>query len=506
MAIHGHTKIELRDVHTGAVEVVEKDNFVTNALEEWLKPVGIFSLPYGAWYTKGIARYYGALALFDTPVQGDENTFYPAAENHPVGYADYGFANATAATWLGNYNAAESFIDVRNKTATFVYDFATSQANGEIASVCLMPRGCGLNAVFGIFEKGAVLVPASTSDYGITVTSATDGLAVKLPIKFCPITPATASSDWSYYYSAVSYNLDTDTSVFYNSDRKEISRWKMGANRASLFQDAAQGWERLSAATVTLPTDAGSIIQVGIHRRVSVYPYDDDHTCVFYRAQSGSANAGYDYTYTMVVFENETGAQSKRVSFTVHGSTVSGSNAAFYVQGYILIAEGPDHRWLRVSEENPTDIQEAKCYFPQGYTQSNYLSLGYVKSGIVYLTSGDQDTLGTNRQSNVVNWRIEENTVTKTNGVFGTYYQYVYEVLEMRESALMRGIAQCRAFSSRHSSGIDESKLVRLRVFLSTINNLSETVMKTADKTMKITYTLQEVADVDEDEGAGETV
>ena len=32
--LHGHTRIELTDVHTGAVEVVESDNLITNAVSD----------------------------------------------------------------------------------------------------------------------------------------------------------------------------------------------------------------------------------------------------------------------------------------------------------------------------------------------------------------------------------------------------------------------------------------------------------------------------------------
>lgn len=32
MKLHGHTRLELTDIHTGAVEVVEKDNIITNAV------------------------------------------------------------------------------------------------------------------------------------------------------------------------------------------------------------------------------------------------------------------------------------------------------------------------------------------------------------------------------------------------------------------------------------------------------------------------------------------
>ena len=34
MTLHGHTRIELTDVHTGAVEVVESDNLITNAVSD----------------------------------------------------------------------------------------------------------------------------------------------------------------------------------------------------------------------------------------------------------------------------------------------------------------------------------------------------------------------------------------------------------------------------------------------------------------------------------------
>ena len=34
MRLHGHTRLELTDIHTGAVEVVEKDNIITNAVGE----------------------------------------------------------------------------------------------------------------------------------------------------------------------------------------------------------------------------------------------------------------------------------------------------------------------------------------------------------------------------------------------------------------------------------------------------------------------------------------
>ena len=42
MKLHGHTRLELTDIHTGAVEVVEKDNIITNAVGEIFNGYGEF--------------------------------------------------------------------------------------------------------------------------------------------------------------------------------------------------------------------------------------------------------------------------------------------------------------------------------------------------------------------------------------------------------------------------------------------------------------------------------
>ena len=34
MKLHGHARLELTDVHTGEVEVVESDNLITNAVSD----------------------------------------------------------------------------------------------------------------------------------------------------------------------------------------------------------------------------------------------------------------------------------------------------------------------------------------------------------------------------------------------------------------------------------------------------------------------------------------
>ena len=54
MSLHGHTRIELTNVHTGAVEVVEKDNTITSAVTD------IFN-GYGGYLNKAAMMWRGGV-------------------------------------------------------------------------------------------------------------------------------------------------------------------------------------------------------------------------------------------------------------------------------------------------------------------------------------------------------------------------------------------------------------------------------------------------------------
>ena len=77
MTLHGHTRIELTDVHTGAVEVVESDNLITNAVSDIFNGYGgSLNKAMLLWrgdqgYTNApkdlVTMFYGGLLLYDTP-------------------------------------------------------------------------------------------------------------------------------------------------------------------------------------------------------------------------------------------------------------------------------------------------------------------------------------------------------------------------------------------------------------------------------------------------------
>ena len=150
--MHGHTKIELTNVHTGEVEVVEKDNIVTNAVSRIFQDYGgrlnLHKLMIQGETTTDskhsdlasaslLEFFYGGLLLYDAALGSDANTFFAPASAHLVGSAVSGQVNTGENTTRGSCNKTETNIDLDEGVATFVYDFSTSQGNGIISSVCL---------------------------------------------------------------------------------------------------------------------------------------------------------------------------------------------------------------------------------------------------------------------------------------------------------------------------------------------------------------------------------
>lgn len=149
--LKGHTKIELTDVITGEVTTVEDDNIVTNFLQILFNsPIGPANIkpwelchagaPSTVWDT--IHKYFRGLYLFDTPIEEDPNNIFSPGGARLTGCGceiAYNGVNTT----MGSYNATESGFINDGKGYKYVWDFSTTQANGEISCACLTTRKGG---------------------------------------------------------------------------------------------------------------------------------------------------------------------------------------------------------------------------------------------------------------------------------------------------------------------------------------------------------------------------
>lgn len=149
--LKGHAKIELTDVNTGEKQVYEHHNMVTNAIQSQLETIGYLANPTGI--NKKLTPLYnngmGGILLFQEELSENVNNIaLPDSSNPIVGYASND-AYTGSDTKRGSKNISESGFgkDENNKTKyTYVWDFNTSQANGNISSIALTSTVCGLGA------------------------------------------------------------------------------------------------------------------------------------------------------------------------------------------------------------------------------------------------------------------------------------------------------------------------------------------------------------------------
>ena len=153
LELHGHTKLELFNAESGKLEeCVEDDNELTGALAEIFQGIGRFGasdsmtqkVGSGYWTRDGYRResfslrqWFGGMLCFDK--NQDKDHPFPSYDSAIIASGVDGQANIGANAIRGSFNSIESVFDWTGHEMKFVYDFATSQGNGRIASICLTP-------------------------------------------------------------------------------------------------------------------------------------------------------------------------------------------------------------------------------------------------------------------------------------------------------------------------------------------------------------------------------
>ena len=138
----GKTKIVLTDIRTGEVKTYEdKNTFQNTVVADYMRPLGAYNnSPYAnsTWAGQEMWRNLaGGLLLFRDAIDltGGPVKYMPAG-NEMVGNGAYGVVNNSTPTELGSYNSTESQTTGPD-SVSMVYDFTSSQANGTIGCICL---------------------------------------------------------------------------------------------------------------------------------------------------------------------------------------------------------------------------------------------------------------------------------------------------------------------------------------------------------------------------------
>ena len=436
--LKGHTKIELTNVDTGEKEIHEHDNIVTVALEKNLNELSKMK-SYSEVNTRMLPINnlgLGGILLFENELTAETNniTMPSDKENHLVGYASND-AYSGSDTRRGSRNSSESgAIDGGYK---YVWDFSTSQANGQISALSLTHSVCGATPygynAWQYFESlGSNNFPSS-DDSGII------------------------------RYGAVDYDFDNRilTAIQFESSRQlNIIKYRIPLDVLRV-NSKMLSLEKISTEPVTLSTD------INVNSALAV---DDNY---YYFATTGNNTSSTVSSKTLTVcriqkngyiYDTDFGKKQKTFNNSI---SINNSNRYITIMNnYLYVSTGGTIYKISL---NDFDVM---YQFTYGTTSSN---------GIVFASYGEKTMIGDKY--------VLFDTDTTPN------------VIERYMPSNMTGILQSGenvVFINKDGFIVSINKtygtiyLGSLLNYLGTINNLGTPVEKTSAQTMKITYTLTE--------------
>jgi len=466
--LKGKSIIELTDVHTGKKEIYEDENLVTEAIFDVLNTNiqgTMYDNPYfdsqsgEAWLLPIYQRITGGVLLYQDEIEEDPATIYAPLDNPLIGYASND-ANNTEDVQRGSRNLTESkAIDGGFK---YVWDFATSQANGTISCICLTNvlagRGCKYADNYFVRLKSDNVINGEIDNNSYRHNHRT--------------------------YMGEGYRLELV--AVHNS---------MSVTLRKVLEDYIHA--RLMVRTYTqMATEADEETYI----ELSHYPY--------WTHYSGGSRDGEDTPY----WNDET-----RMDYLFHAADGNWYGIARKeIRTYTGISYGSE-RYDRTGFEWFLDkISGDKCttqkiILPTGTTDIS--NIGMSGKWLMFAIGSTIYRLDT---TNVANLEVVPNASYNSSHQFtfcvddevvinGWYYHDGKPALYVRakqsdtngETWGQRTISRYKTYAFHEyyysSYGYHFRKELYLYTpYLATINNLATPVIKTADKTMKVTYTLTE--------------
>lgn len=446
----GKTIIELTDVKTKKKEVLKDDNLVTDVLEKilTLNPNGLLTNINKDTFYPIVEKIVGGILLFKDKITEDKNTSFVSTSNECIGYA--GQVEGVQENPLqGSFNKQES--KATSNGYKFVWDFGTSKVNGKISSVCLTNAKAG-GGYFGTKSNGETnRIKLGEDKYLIKNTD------TEMKKKYVNVVEA--NFEENYIVSIVpesdhlriiksrepllNFRLD-DSLSFLNE--KNITETKIkykksyGTYGVCVYVDA-ENYYLLKTSTSGGNTNVTKLKINKANNSIEETEFTLENVKI---ENIGSYSLDYDYYRTIK-------------------SVLRG--------GYVYAVSTDEKYVVKFAINNPVDVTkiEPKFTLKTGSVSSHTTGCGmYILGDMI---------IGTN-------FTIDKND----------------KVTEIAQSDLstIECIPLCYGpfllgyFANGESSG---DKYLRKVLYLitpysATINNLSKTVEKTADKTMKITYYL----------------
>ena len=458
----GNLTIELADQNTGETETLSETNMVTNAVNDILgiNPMATMyktadeyddTLIWNNELLPICPNMIGGILLFSSSITEAADNLYLPSTNLPVAYASND-VNATANTKRGSMNLTESM--KLTNGYKFVWEFTPSQGNGTIAAVGLTSRQGGANA------------------YGSEV--AVDGTL--LQTKRASLEYDDGFINDLFRCISVDFENSKLYSLSYASNTVTIKRY-----RIPIFDIGLN--ERLNDSTLTL--EDTTVLQCSTFKFYGSYtPYGifcdggDGYWYGFSNQENSAGSATMlwikikksDYSFTEGSWTLSNAKLTVVGSFKEGSNYPSGSRNSVVRNGYLYVFAYDKTGIYKINLSNSTDI----TLIPFGFT-SAFKCIGESGSTECRLSILNDIIIGYDFEIDISDNVIATFAGVRCGNIATPFFQYKEFVF---------------AWGGAHLSQYRYTWL--LTPYLATISNLSQAVVKNADKTMKITYTLTE--------------
>lgn len=460
MALKGHTKIELVDVHTGEKETHEDDNMVTNAVTKLLTD-------YGTGIVSTMTNingnffpdYFGGMLLFKDALVEDANAYFPSGDNEVVGNAAYNSSpNPVDNPYMGTYNAIESHMDDRNKTVTFVYDFNTSQANGRISAISLTSLRAGHCMPFGIKDGGE--------------SSFADRVSTQLE--------HVRSVDTRKPYGSLFNGVNKPFLISFTNDC--VYTWRLDDANTLVIGKSRLYFSSIGIFDTQYNSKVEDVVTVNLNGldNTNTYEYNyDRHTDKLYIMCTNNVAHGSTVKYIEYDVTHQTGTVK---TFANQLNDSLDMNRMYVNKGklYVHIGNG---KWGTINLSNPTDVVVLNGAMEHGVVSD--LKTPFALGDYVYSEWGSVYNQYDRRI-----YVMDDTHISQAAGVVidGSYRNFKRQgFIPCSESDLLFVVINDTGNPTMYNY------YRAMCIYLATINNLETPVVKTSDKTMKITYTLTEI-------------
>lgn len=437
----GQTIIELKDVKTGKIERHVDNNMMTNALSEILKTRGFIANNDGLDQNNLLKNLLGGIVLFDGALEESADTLQPPSSVNMVGNASMDIVSSDDVTEMGSYNSNESGWQADGSFVA-VYDFNTSQANGTIACVCLTSD---VGGYIGYGNKTSGQYKSTRKNLDAYSGTQNNYLLSGYNCYFADYTNSKVD-----VIPSEQINNNSSENYCLRTKKLKFETRKIPLKEVNL-RGTKTGWVKVSEREVTLPdafcSNPSRYIDV-VEAEGKIYLF---HNYISY-GQTQQWESGTDiyaveidssYNVRLITLTNTSGVTINRPKFYVHS-------------GHVIVEQWGEYSytdtWYRFAIADSSSIDLPTPAFD--ITRVGYASNGRVYSGNVVLNVVEGESAYTN----------------------------------MNLSTASDGVASVNGSPLSIRRGTNDLNIINIALYLASINNLENPVVKTAEKTMKITY------------------